>query len=130
MKEIIGHTIAAVRINEDATLLEFTAMDGQRFAYRAEGDCCNQVWFNHMNNVSALLGSTVLSVEAKDWVPMNEDRVGGDEYEELGLWSILTLNGHCDIEVRNNHNGYYGGTISPTVAFPDEFAGGTIFEDF
>jgi hypothetical protein len=77
------------------------------------------VWFNHVNGVDILgkgnsfdllRGATVLEVEEKDFERQDEH----DEYEcvDDAFITIRTDRGYIDLEVRNSHNGYYGGSIS------------------
>ena len=34
-----------------------------------------------------------------------------NDYQNVGFWTIKTTAGYFDLEVRNSHNGYYGGHI-------------------
>lgn len=85
-----------------------------------ENDCCNSVWFNHITGVNCvgegnvfdlLRGALVVRTEDKGW---NDNRDAEDGYEVIqdGFWTIHTDRGYIDIEVRNSHNGYYGGSVS------------------
>jgi len=56
----------------------------------------------------------VLDSEDKGW---NDNRANPeDKYDVIqdGFWTIRTDRGYIDIEVRNSHNGYYGGSFSFT----------------
>jgi hypothetical protein len=63
------------------------------------------------NSFDLLRGVEVLAVEAKGW---DENRSDEDGYEVVqdAFWTIRTNRGYIDIEVRNSHNGYYGGSVS------------------
>jgi hypothetical protein len=58
-----------------------------------------------------LRGATVLAVEAKDFERRDDQ---GDEWDVVddAFITIRTDRGYIDLEVRNSHNGYYGGSIS------------------
>jgi hypothetical protein len=76
------------------------------------------VWFNHVNGVETVLGegnlfdilrgAMVTGVEDKGWT---EDREDGYDVIQDGFWTITTDRGYIDLEVRNSHNGYYGGSV-------------------
>jgi hypothetical protein len=76
------------------------------------------VWFNHVNGVDTVLGegnlfdilrgAMVTGVEDKGW---SEDREDGYDVIQDGFWTIATDRGYIDLEVRNSHNGYYGGSV-------------------
>jgi hypothetical protein len=76
------------------------------------------VWFNHVNGVETVLGegnlfdilrgAMVTGVEDKGWT---EDREDGYDVIQDGFWTIATDRGYIDLEVRNSHNGYYGGSV-------------------
>jgi hypothetical protein len=78
------------------------------------------VWFNHITGVECvgegnvfdlIRGALVLDTEDKGW---NDNRNGDEHgYEVIqdGFWTIRTDRGYIDIEVRNSHNGYYGGSV-------------------
>jgi hypothetical protein len=78
------------------------------------------VWFNHINGLDILgegnsfdmlRGAVVLAVEDKGWGE-NRDDEDGYEVVQDGFWTLRTDRGYIDIEVRNSHNGYYGGRVS------------------
>jgi hypothetical protein len=51
----------------------------------------------------------VTGVEDKGW---SEDREDGYDVIQDGFWTIKTDRGYLDLEVRNSHNGYYGGSVT------------------
>ena len=61
------------------------------------------------NVFDILRGAEVNFVEEKGWSENVED----EDYEVIqdGFWTIHTSRGYIDIEVRNSHNGYYGGSV-------------------
>ena len=63
------------------------------------------------NSFDLLRGALVTGGEDKEWT---ENREGEDGYEVVqdGFYTLHTDRGYIDIEVRNSHNGYYGGSFS------------------
>ena len=117
---LIGKRINGLLIGDDAWALVFRDINGRHYCFRTENDCCNTVWFNHVNGVETVLGegnlfdflrgAMVTGVEAKGWT---DDRTDEDGYDVIqdGFWTISTDRGYIDLEVRNSHNGYYGGSV-------------------
>lgn len=117
--ELIGKRINGIFTANDRWALIFRTTDGQWLRWNTENDCCNEVWFNHITGVDCvgegnvfdlIRGALVLDTEDKGW---NDNREGEDGYEVVqeGFWTIKTDRGYIDIEVRNSHNGYYGGSV-------------------
>ena len=115
---LVGKRINGLFIGEDAWALVFRDINGRHYCFRTKNDCCNTVWFNHVNGVETVLGegnlfdilrgAMVTGVEDKGWT---EDRTDGYDVIQDGFWTIATDRGYIDLEVRNSHNGYYGGTV-------------------
>jgi hypothetical protein len=49
-------------------------------------------------------------VEAKGWGDNRSDEDGCEVVQDA-FWTIRTNRGYIDLEVRNSHNGYYGGSV-------------------
>ena len=143
-KNLIGHRINGVFLaNEDWTLI-FRTCEGKYFRYDTDNDCCNSVWVNHISGINCLgnssnsfdllRGALVTGGEDKGWGENRDD----SEYDVVqdGFWTISTDKGYIDIEVRNSHNGYYGGQFDEAYSelqkiHPDEFEDSRqIIEDF
>jgi len=78
--------------------------------FEAVGDCCNSVWFESIDGMDTV--GTVISTEEKGWNAINEGELGDDgDFEDQGFWTIWTTGGMIDVQVRNSHNGYYGGNV-------------------
>jgi hypothetical protein len=117
---LVGKRINGLFIGEDAWALVFRDINGRHYCFRTKNDCCNTVWFNHVNGVETVLGegnvfdilrgAMVTAVESKGWT---DDRTDEDGYDVIqdGFWTIATDRGYIDLEVRNSHNGYYGGSV-------------------
>jgi hypothetical protein len=118
--ELIGKRINGIFLANDSWALVFRTTQGEFMRWDTENDCCNSVWFNHITGVNCvgegnvfdlLRGALVVRTEDKGW---NDNRDAEDGYEVIqdGFWTIHTDRGYIDIEVRNSHNGYYGGSVS------------------
>jgi hypothetical protein len=115
---LVGKRINGLFIGDDAWSLVFRDINGRHYCFRTKNDCCNTVWFNHVNGVETVLGegnlfdilrgAMVTGVEDKGWT---EDREDGYDVIQDGFWTIATDRGYIDLEVRNSHNGYYGGSV-------------------
>jgi len=117
---LVGKRINGLFIGDSAWALVFRDINGRHYCFRTENDCCNTVWFNHVNGVETALGegnvfdilrgAMVTGVESKGWT---DDRTDEDGYDVIqdGFWTIATDRGYIDLEVRNSHNGYYGGSV-------------------
>ena len=117
---LVGKRINGLFIGDSAWALVFRDIKGRHYCFRTENDCCNTVWFNHVNGVETVLGegnvfdilrgAMVTGVESKGWT---DDRTDEDGYDVIqdGFWTIATDRGYIDLEVRNSHNGYYGGSV-------------------
>jgi len=121
-RELIGKKINGIFLGNDKWTLVFRDVEGKHYRFDTSNDCCNTVWINHITGVdcvrsgndvfSLLRGAEVISAEDKGWGENRDD----DEYEVVqdGFWTIKTDRGYIDIEVRNSHNGYYGGGFDPS----------------
>ena len=117
---LVGKRINGLFIGDSAWALVFRDINGRHYCFRTENDCCNTVWFNHVNGVETVLGegnvfdilrgAMVTGVESKGWTDNRTDEDGYDVIQD-GFWTIATDRGYIDLEVRNSHNGYYGGSV-------------------
>lgn len=121
---LIGKRINKILISESQTYLAFCTIDGETLIYATSGECCNSVWVNHIagvnilgegNSFDILRGVLVTGAEDKGWSNNREDEDGYEVIQD-GFWTLLTDRGYIDIEVRNSHNGYYGGNFEQVEA--------------
>ena len=116
---LVGKRINGLFIANNKWALVFRDISGCHYYFNTENECCNSVWFNHVtgvnilgegNSFDLLRGAEVLAVEAKGW---GDDRYDEDGHEVVqdAFWTIRTDRGYIDLEVRNSHNGYYGGSV-------------------
>ena len=115
---LVGKRINGLFIGDEDWALVFRDINQRYYCFRTENDCCNTVWFNHVNGVETVLGegnlfdilrgAMVTGVEDKGWT---DDREDGYDVIQDAFWTIKTDRGYIDLEVRNSHNGYYGGSV-------------------
>jgi hypothetical protein len=119
-KDLIGKRINGVFVGNENWSLVFRTTDGKFYRYDTRNDCCNSVWVNHITGVDCvgkgdsfdiIKGALVIDTEDKGWGENRSDDEDGYEVIQDGFWTIKTDRGYIDIEVRNSHNGYYGGDI-------------------
>lgn len=118
-KNLIGERINGILLNESNDRLIIRTIEGREFHYYTSGDCCNSVWINHMTGVNVLgegntfdilRGALVTGSEDKGWNDNRESDSGYDVIQD-GFFTLTTDRGYIDFEVRNSHNGYYGGNF-------------------
>ena len=116
---LIGQRINGIFVNDSHNQVAFRTTEGRYLGFYTCGDCCNNVYVNHFsgagvvgegNSFDLLRGALVLAVEEKGW---SEDRADENGFEVIqdGFFTIRTDRGYIDFEVRNEHNGYYGGHL-------------------
>lgn len=119
-KELIGKRINGIFLGNDGWALVFRDTEGKMYRYDTANDCCNTVWVNHITGVDCvgkgdvlelMRGALVTNAEDKGWGDNREDEDGYEVVQD-GFWTIHTDRGYIDIEVRNSHNGYYGGSFN------------------
>lgn len=123
MKELIGHTIKEIWVNEDQSILKFVTDQGE-LCYNAVGDCCSESWFaDILFSYNFFKDSKVESVEEiqiPDFIDKlaNKDGRTRQEYDQVYGFKITLEKSSsyrygpgesCDIIFRNSSNGYYGG---------------------
>ena len=117
---LIGKKVYGFKLNDDKTELRLKLDDGYCIIY-AHDDCGYSSWFEGITGDEALEGGAeILEVnlinvgEVANKDPEDTDSVT----EQYGL-KFKTTNGYCDMDMRNESNGYYGGFIS---LGPDEYS--------
>lgn len=107
---LVGRTInRATKIGEDIFL---SMSDGTYIRLIAYADCCAQCFFQHVSNASALHGATIRSITDMSF---DENMSYGDTDDgncvQVFGHVFETDKGTCQIELRNEHNGYYEGSL-------------------
>lgn len=112
MKELIGKTIIKLEIGSDDTTLVFTDSLGNQYFYNSYGDCCSSTWFSHITGIHNFLGHEVNNTVEKEERDPTETEYKEGQYDVLRIYgyTLETDKGRCDVEFRNDSNGYYGGS--------------------
>lgn len=106
LASFVGKTILGVTKLEDDLYLE---TDSGSFRLAPYGDCCAHCYIQHVSGADALApGAVVMGVE-----DIAGNREEPSEYDVSDTWGhrIATTKGTCSIEMRVDHNGYYGGSL-------------------
>jgi hypothetical protein len=108
--QLVGKTVVAVYLADDAQAIRFDTADGRQIVASADGDCCSRTWIENVDSPENVIGSPV--TEAND-IDM-PDRGSPDEYSDLQYYGfkIATAKGETIIDYRNESNGYYGGNLA------------------
>lgn len=125
--EIVGKQVLGVAKGEGDWELAFVTNEGA-YVYHAYGDCCNYVWFNHVDAPEVFLNATVTELDSHGFEVLEES-----DWSVLEHWfiKVKTTLGYCNIELRNDHNGYYGGYVDFIEVQPVEmWVGRIVLEDF
>lgn len=109
MNKLEGVTVLEIRINEDKDRIKLILKDAPSLWISANGDCCSQSWFAHIEGFENLIGNKILKVIERQM----PEPLKNDDFECLQFygWTLQTEKGNCDIEMRNSSNGYYGGDV-------------------
>ncbi|PEU16815.1 MULTISPECIES: hypothetical protein [unclassified Bacillus (in: firmicutes)] len=114
---LIGKTIEKIYIGNDDCSLQFVTNEGV-INWETEGGYSNYVWFEHLDDLDALIGGTVIEVDGDrygEWKDISDEDEHGEVLEQAFL-KIKTNKGVCTIEVRNSHNGFYGGRVNEELS--------------
>ena len=106
--KLVGRRIIRLDASRCRAFLVFYDDKGETYLFETVPDCCNSVWVEHFNGLECLLGNAILSSGETEWQVVESDE---DDVLETCIWSIKTAKGVFEMEVRNSHNGYYGGDI-------------------
>ena len=107
---LVNNVVNKVEMNPNGSVIRFTLANGENHVFSANGDCCNHVWINHLSGLKMLLNRKIVKVEE---IPMTDisHEDNSDSYVESFGFKIITDLGYVDLELRNAHNGYYGGWL-------------------
>lgn len=108
---LIGKSIRAIYLAPGDQCICFEMMDGEKLYYLAEGDCCAHAYFYQWADLDYILGQPVTAVDHETVDSLNDD---DDNVTDIHFYAIKTLKGRATFEFRVSHNGYYGGSATPT----------------
>src|SRR5262245_35044661 len=112
LEELKGKRVHRITVDANGGYVRFD-IDGDSLTYAATGDCCSRSWIEQISDAQNLIGEVVLDIE--DIELPNPDPQPA-KYECLAVYghAIKTAKGICQIEHRNDSNGYYGGSLEPS----------------
>ena len=105
---MVGTEIVSVTYDGDSLYFETNCGTYRATPY---GDCCANCYIQHISGSEALVkGAVIASVEDISLPDVPEE----DCCDVSEVWGhkIRTDKGWCTIEMRVDHNGYYGGSLS------------------
>lgn len=123
--DLVGKTILDARYDGDHIYLNLN--DGSCVSMIPYGDCCAHCYIQHVDGADALVNAVVKQVETLECHPT---QVEIDNADTLDAWGhrLITDKGYFTIEMRVNHNGYYGGSLDLTLG--DCHSQAKVLEDF
>ncbi len=93
------------------------------FKLTPKGDCCAHCYIQHVSGSEALENAEIYEVESIDSTPamQAEDRDDSCDVSESWGYRFKTSRGYATIEMRVDHNGYYGGSLycNPCSKIPE-----------
>ncbi len=106
LQDLIGRTFKKICISTDRETL--ILYDGEGYVLiEAEKECCNTVWFEHIEGIDCLINQKILGV---DKIQYKEVRRNCGEYLDEFGFVLRTSRGRVTFDMRNDNNGYYGGS--------------------
>lgn len=107
MERLIGHIIQSITLDNHDRLVIIT--DKSKFILTPEGDCCAYAYIHDYDQdaARAICGHMVYKAHTYGFDSSDHD-YGVIDTE---FYSIQTHGGDLDIELRTEHNGYYGGWL-------------------
>lgn len=91
--------------------------DGRRLHLRLDGDCCSSSYFTDLEQFNELIGATIQNIEERDGESVLAKTKTLTSVANVS-WHFLVLEtdkGHVTIDWRNDSNGYYDGSVCPTI---------------
>lgn len=95
------------------TSITFNVEGGKSFELSCSGDCCSSSWFENIELPAFPFPVTIIKVEEVEGPDFTESWVktrGYDCVQTYGL-KMITDKGELYVDMRNDSNGYYGGTF-------------------
>lgn len=81
------------------------------------GDCCAHCFMAHVSGYQRYF--TILDAQSSEWIETSSesDRESCNVKAQMGL-KIKTNKGYFDIDIRVEHNGYYGRKVELSTNYP------------
>lgn len=116
LEKLVGKRVQEVHLSVNNTYIKFLTNEGN-FCFFTESDCCSESWINHISGIETLLGEIVTKVDKIEMPEIQKDEPdfsGRQKVDRIYSFKIFTLQGICELEMRNSSNGYYGGSLEST----------------
>lgn len=117
---LVGKIITKIEVEENGESITFYMEDGE-FKFNAIGDCCSSSWIESVEGQEDIIGHRVLEIVEHTIQAYDYEKDGAinktPHYDHLQVYTydIVTSNGICTIDFRNDSNGYYGGWLELEV---------------
>lgn len=119
LNTLVGKTITRIRWNDDYLLFD---TDGGPFGFWVDAECCSTSYFYDFYGVAHLLNNgPVISTRAIDLASHEAD------YADIQCYGFELVTNHPKwgevtsvFSFRNSSNGYYGGSMNPCTAVPED----------
>ena len=108
LRDMIGKRITAWAVKGDT--VEAT-LDDRCVTLEGEGECCASCWIEHADGIDPI-GATISEITVGGWKVLSDEDM---EVSEQGFYVIRTDKGDITLDLRLNHNGYYGGELVCTL---------------
>lgn len=113
LEELVGHKIEKISFDE---LVITLVTDKGKYEIYPEGECCAHAYIYSFDEESArIIEGRIIhqfctyGFHSDDGTSIEEDIY--DRVVDIEFYSIQTHGGDLDIELRTEHNGYYGGYL-------------------
>ncbi len=106
---LVGKIVTDVFIAGNEEAIRFGLLDGLTVVAKCDAECCSKTWIESIEGLDTLIGHKVISVEDIDFPEREEETE--DIYTKFYGLKILTDQGACVLDYRNESNGYYGGDL-------------------
>lgn len=119
---LIGKTIRAAFITPDRYSLLLVS-DEEVFEITHHNDCCEDVYYAHINQIQDLFGTPILKVEELEYQDLSIPNDGPknpktETFYKLGI-AVHTAKGTITFETRMEGNGCYAGDLTVTKLVDD-----------
>ena len=121
--ELVGKIPCDINVNKDSTELTMEFMDGSKYVFRHEQDCCEQVNINDVNgDWNDLIGQSLTladerthSGEGEEEGELYKNSVEEEYYlSESWTWTFYafaSVKGYVDVRWFGSSNGYYSEAV-------------------
>lgn len=108
--DLIGEIVEAVHTSKGSAVIGFQTKNNY-YEYYCDGDCCSTSWLEHLTGLSFLIGQKILSCENIEMPSIPEKELEGLDWVQNYGYRLVTQKGYFELEMRNESNGCYGGSI-------------------